>query len=194
MEKYKEIVREIENLPWHKFSPTEIIYVSYCTAVEFAESLRRALVVYPDNENLLEMASGELDTRNLSYQDYSNRGDHWEFLEHFCKKQENGIIPSVNVLGACRDYRSIVNSFNNNERAMTIFSREQELPNIFNKILVAHDWQKLNLGFYKYYLERHIDLDSKDGGHADLTRDFFLDDKKLEAFYEARLDLYKSLY
>jgi hypothetical protein len=190
----KKIVREIENLPWNKFSPTEIIYVSYCTAVEFAESLRKALVVYPDNKNLIEMASGELDTRNLSYKDYNNRGDHWEFLEHFCRKQENGIIPSVSLVDACKYYHSIVNSFNNNERAMTIFSREQELPSIFNKILVAHDWEKLNLGFYKYYLERHIELDSKDGGHGDLTKDFFLDDKKLDAFYKSRLELYKSLY
>ncbi len=76
---------------------------------------------------------------------------------------------------------------------MTIFSREHELPNIFEKILTAHNWNALGFGFYKYYLERHIELDGGEGGHANLVADFETDNKVLLKFYKARLELYQSL-
>jgi hypothetical protein len=193
---YKKLVTEIRELPWGQYDPKAIIYLSLCSAVEFAESLRLALIAYPQNQNLGEMANGELKTNNLSYDDYATYGDHSEFLAHFCKKHN---ITDNSIGDKCffakKDYsRAVRNLGDNKVRAMTIFSREQELPDIFHKIVKAHDWDALGLGFFKYYLERHIAIDSEDGGHGDLTKSFQIDEEMLFKFYTIRLNLYKSLH
>ena len=194
---YKNIVSEITNLPWSQFDPKEIIYLSLTSAVEFAQSLRCALNVYPENTNLQQMAYGELNTNNLYYDDYSRKGDHWQFLDHFCQDQKSGIFISVHwkykIASACDKYYKTLESMSDAERAMTIFSREHELPNIFEEILRAHKWRALGFGFYEYYLERHIELDGEEGGHANLVADFETDDEVLLKFYKARLELYQSL-
>jgi hypothetical protein len=77
---------------------------------------------------------------------------------------------------------------------MTVFSREEELTLIFEKIVAAHDWDTLGFGFYKYYLKQHILFDSGDSGHAHLTKHFPMHEPTLEKFYKARLDLYTSLF
>jgi hypothetical protein len=192
---YKKIVAEIRELPWSRYDPKEIIYLSLCSAIEFAESLRCAITTYPQNENLGEMANGELKTNNLRFEDYATYGDHWEFLSHFCKKYNiNNMNVRYDCIIATNEYlESVQNLGDNKVRAMTIFSREQELPDIFHNIVKAHDWDALGLGFFKYYLNRHIALDSVDGGHGDLTKSFPMDDEILLKFYQVRLQLYKSL-
>jgi hypothetical protein len=192
---YKKIVNEIRELPWAQYDPKKIIFLSLCSAKEFAESLRCAITAYPQNENLDKMAGGELKTNNLSFVDYTTYGDHWEFLNHFCGKHGiNVVYVGDKCFLAQKDYQEAVRSLGDNKvRAMTIFSREQELPDIFHKIVDAHDWNALGLGFFKYYLDRHITIDSADGGHSDLTKDFPLDEKVLEKFYTIRLQLYRSL-
>lgn len=192
---YKQIVEEIKNLPWGQYDPKLIIYSSLISAIEFAESLRCALEIYPNDENLKEMAEGELKTNNLSYDDYNSLGDHWEFLAYFCKKYnitDNTV--GDKMVFAKKDYkRSVRNLGDKSVRAMTIFSREQELANIFHEIIKSHDWEKLGLDFFKYYLERHIAIDSAEGGHGDLTKDFPTDEVKLFEFYKIRRDLYRGL-
>jgi hypothetical protein len=189
---YKLLVQQIRELPWHTYKPKSIMYLSWCTAVEFAESLRCAILAYPDNENLKEMAEGELNTDNLSYDDYNRNGDHQDFLSHFLDKNVYMSNISDEVFNARKAYWEGVKALGDDTvRAMTIFSREQELPGIFEVILKSHDWKKFP--WFRYYLERHIELDSQDGGHAELTKEFPLDESVLEKFYQLRLDLYKSL-
>jgi len=194
---HKEIVSQIQNLPWAQFDPKAIIFLSLCTAVEFAQSLCCALKIYPENVNLQEMAYGELNTDNLSYDDYSRKGDHWQFLDHFCQDQKSGIYTSIHwqakISKACTKYHKVLEIMSDSERAMTIFSREHELPNIFEEILKAHKWKMLGFGFYEYYLERHIELDGEEGGHANLVANFDTDDEVLLKFYKERLELYQSL-
>lgn len=195
--KYKEIVSQIHDLPWSTYDPKEIIFLSLSSAVEFSQSLRCALSLYPENVNLQGMADGELNTTNLSYDDYSRRGDHWQFLDHFCQDSKSGIYTSVHwkhrIASACAEYHKVLESMSDSERAMTIFSREQELSGIFEEIVKSHDWQTLGFGFYQYYLERHIEIDTKEGGHADLVSTFELDEEALHTFYNARLALYESM-
>ncbi len=193
---YKKLVQNIKDLPWYLYDPKSIIFLSWCAALEFAESLRCALEAHPENESIHQMALGELSTRNLSYDDYNSVGDHHQFLEYFIRKNEEEYKDiSVKILTGASNYVSNIrrNFKENKDRAMTIFSREQELPDIFEKILKSHNWDKLGLGWFRYYLERHIELDSSDGGHAELTKDFELDEKVLEMFYTIRLNLYKAL-
>lgn len=191
---YKEVISQITNLPWMQYDPKIIIYFSWCSAVEFAESLRCALKMYHENTNLQQMAYGELKTNNLSFDDYHQKGDHSEFLLHFCRKSGISYDSFDNKFRDAKNiYFQNVRKFSDNARAMTVFSREHELPNIFEEILASHQWNKLGFGFYEYYLERHIELDSEEGGHANLVADFETDDKVLLEFYKARLELYQSL-
>jgi hypothetical protein len=66
------------------------------------------------------------------------------------------------------------------------------LPDIFAEILKAPDWSADGLAAYKYYLKRHILLDSQPGGHAELLDGFTVDDS-VAPFYEARLNLYRCI-
>lgn len=189
---HKIIVQQIANLDWAKASPTDIILLSLCTAKEFAASLRLAVSLYPNDERLKEMVSGELETDNMPFEDYTKKGDHWEFLDHFIKK--HGITStSPKLQSAMDEYVRGVEAFSDTERAMTIFSREEELTGIFEKIVAAHDWDALGLGFYAYYLRQHIFFDSGDKGHAWLTKHFPMHEPTLVEFYKIRLSLYASL-
>ena len=131
---YKEIVRKIAELDWGKASPGDIVLLSRCTAKEFATSLRFASKVYQNDDRLSEMMAGELKTENMIFEDYAKTGDHWEFLEHFINKHD--IRPSKPELETAMDeYNGFVESLADADRAMTVFSREEELTSIFEKIV-----------------------------------------------------------
>ncbi len=193
---YKETIQEIRDLPWSHYHPFSITVLSLASAKEFAESLRSALRAHPKNANLRKMAAGELDTNNLQYGGYvgeDKRGDHYQFLEYFVNRfGVHAKFMKERSEVAVNDYLETVNSMDSQQRAMTVFSREQELPNIFEEILKAHNWQAYGLGFYEYYLQKHIELDSEEGGHGDLTNGFPLDENVLDRFYTARLTMYKG--
>ncbi len=190
---YRNIVKQIADLPWSTVSPEDVILLSRATAIEFAESLRLALDLHPSDPRLQEMASGELKADNLIFENYSKRGDHWEFLDHYIREKK---IETKNerLSDAVEEYTSAVRAMNPEERAMTVFSREEELTSIFRKIVDAHDWDSLGLGFYKYYLESHIEFDSGDKGHHHLTQHFPLHEDVLLRFYQIRLKLYSCLF
>jgi hypothetical protein len=191
---HQTFLNEIHAFPWDKAEPFKIILLSLATAQEFGVSLRMALEVHPDDENLRTMAAGELDTDNLTYRSYHQRGDHFQFLEYFILQFPTWRTSArtENLKNAIRGYGVIMHNMSPEHRAQTIFSRERELPGIFEKILGAHDWDALGFGFYRYYLERHIMLDSASGGHADLTREHELNEDVLLKFYGARYMLYQN--
>ncbi|MEZ4211146.1 MAG: DUF3050 domain-containing protein [Candidatus Paceibacterota bacterium] len=191
MQPYQEKVRQILELPWGDYSPYSIVMISLATAREFAESLRLALEVFPDDKNLKLMAAGVLGTTNLTYGNYKQLGDHWQFLSHFTVRFPHEASEFIRRSShVTEEYLDAVRSMTDKERAMTIFSREQELPGIFKKILDSQNWEGYHLGFYRYYLEEHIRLDSEEGGHAELTQAHELNSEVLDRFYAARLDLY----
>lgn len=190
---YKSVVEKIKNLNWENLPPEDLqklMYLSYASAREFAESLRIARDLYPDNENLKDMAEGELQTSNLSFEDYNQAGDHADFLEFFLKKH-NLLEVTPEIKTATEEYVNVCQSLDPKVRAMTIFSREEELSEIFERILQAKDWTAPGLPPFQYYLKQHIALDAGDGGHADLVKEFPVDDQ-VKSFYEARLQMYQE--
>lgn len=190
---YKKVIEEIKNLEWEKLSAEELqqlMYLSYAAAVEFAEAVRIALELYPENEKIKAMAGGELSTDNLENEEYKESGDHCEFLKHFLDKYQ--IVPSGQVKQTADEYLAACRKLSAHTRAMSIFSREQELHSIFEEILKAKDWSADGLKEYRYYLERHIGLDTEEGGHGELTEQMPIDDS-VQEFYEARLNLYRAL-
>jgi hypothetical protein len=193
--KYKDKVQQIRDFPWSRYHPESISLLSLISAKEFAASLRCALKVYPDDVQLKKMAEGELQTNNLIYGDYNKVGDHWEFLDHYLRRgfgfQFKVMKERALTFGASQ-YLNTVEQMTNEERAMTVFSREQELPNIFLAIRHAHPWGGFGYDFYRYYLWRHIELDSGDEGHGALTKKYKLNARVLDRFYTARLQMYKG--
>ena len=191
MENYREIVNRIVSLNWSNLTQTsleQLMFLSLETAKEFARSLRAALDLYPKDILLQSMATEELMTDNLRFDGYYLEGDHWMFLDHFLQ----GMIPAIHMSAACAMYRRAVEEFDPRICAMSIFSRELELPGIFVQILAVPVWQQelpKHLQSFQYYLERHVALDSQEGGHGDLVKHYEITED-VRPFYEARLKLY----
>lgn len=188
---YHSIVNNIIRLPWKNLSTTDLgqlMFVSLATAQEFAESLGIALQLYPQDSLLKSMAAGELQTNNLRFENWERAGDHWEFLKHFLA----GSAAPAETAAACKAYKKTVRSLNPQIRAMSIFSREDKLPHVFSQILAAPVWENTlpqHLQALHFYLLKHIELDSKTGGHRDMVSHFPITDK-VTPFYQARLQLY----
>lgn len=193
---YKQLVAKICNLRWDLAAVPNLLslmILSAHAAREFAESLRIALKEHADNPAFQEMAAGELNVSNLQFDNYVGPGDHADFLWHFILK--HGVLGKtsshVDTVGAT--YVNQVRRLNREVRIMSIVSREQELPGVFTSILKANGWDELpELRAFKYYLERHIALDSGEGGHADLLSKFEVTDA-VTPFYKARLKMYRTL-
>ncbi len=197
MQSFKTVVAQIRNLPWQKLASHELLklmVLSAYAALEFAESLRIALKLNPDNPSLREMADGELypEAHNLQHDDYDQPGDHSAFLLHFIKKHGlNQMFPDAVAAGEA--YLAQVRELPDEVRAMSIISRETELSGIFERILEDQDWSTPPLPAFRYYLARHIELDSaEETGHAALLSGFAVDDSVTE-FYRIRLCLYEGL-
>lgn len=192
--KYQELVKRIRGLDWCSLDSRglqRLMVLSAYSAREFGESLRLTLELHPRNLALKQMASEELRTDNLSFGDYNQKGDHSEFLGHFIDKYD--LLQKDSDLKRIGErYMARIRALPEMVRVMSIVSRERELPGIFTQILTAPDWKAKGLPEYRYYLQRHIDLDSDEGGHADMLSNFQVDDS-IVPFYEARLNMYRCL-
>ncbi len=193
---YQKIIAKIQGLRWSFARPSDLLSImilSGYAAREFAESLRITLELHPDNEAFQEMARGELKTDNLRFNNYAKVGDHSEFLWHFIT--EHGVIPQYagRNVDAGLAYELQVKELAPEVRVMSIVSRERALPGIFEEILKARGWATHPaLRAFSYYLRRHIELDSGEGGHAALLSKFKVDDRVLP-FWEARLKMYEAV-
>jgi hypothetical protein len=192
---YKTWVNKILELPFENLSSHElqqVWYLSWVAAVEFGEALRIAQDIYPDHAGLQEMIMGELETTNLALHDFQEARDHHEFLAHFLKK--HGVMePMEAELGElAADYLAKCRALDPKIRAMTVFSREEELSGIFARFLDSEEknWDAPGLYAFKHYLTTHIVLDSSEGGHHELTNDFPIDDS-VEPFYNARFHSFR---
>lgn len=215
---YKNTVKQLLNIQWQRLKTqkelTQLMYISLITAIEFSQSLRIALRLNSENENLLKMSQGELMTDNLSFADYNKVGDHWEFLFHFLFKhgyvKESRInLGNLWVYHLTRDighevikevinYATATEFMPSQDRAMSIFSREEELSKIFQNMLekvpvFKEENLPEHLLAFKYYLERHIALDSSEGGHHDLVKGLEITDN-VDIFYKHRLRLYDGAF
>ncbi len=193
MDNHKKHVEQIIALPWERLSARDLqslMHLSYFTAIEFAESLRITLNLFPDDNLILQMAEGELNTNNLSHDGYNKTADHYAFLEHFINR--DGIPLEKPVAMAASDYLSFCRKQSDTFRAETIFSREEELSKIFQRITTAKDWKEKGLPAFRYYLDTHITIDSAEGGHHDLIKHRPVT-QDISGFYQHRLEMYRSI-
>jgi hypothetical protein len=195
MSSLRQTISAIKNLRWASLGSVElqqVMVLSGYAALGFAESLRLACELYPESENLRKVAAGELQTTNLRFDGFTGPGDHAHFLWHFIRKHQLAEKCPRAVIEAGERYLAAVRALAPEVRAMSIFSRERELPDIFSEILKAQDWTAPGLPAYRYYLDRHVLLDSQPCGHGDLLAGFPVDESVAE-FYEIRLDLYRCV-
>ncbi len=212
MKNYQSYVDQINQVDWSRIEPLRIIHVSLCFAKEFAQTVRSCIPQYHHLDQFQQFIVGEIDTDNLQYEGYTRTADHWQFLDYFLDKERshanfislqdliafnmNTALPLIQM----SDYVRYCDSLEQEQKLLTLVSREKELQGIFQKILVAHDWGALRYGFYKYFLERHLELDGVEGGHEDLMKSLVdldqLDPQQeifLEQFWQKRLAVYQSL-
>lgn len=192
---YKDYVSAIRALPFENLTSGElqtVWYLSWVAAVEFAEALRLTERLYPDHAGLQAMVLGELETTNLALGEFQEPADHHAFLGHFLRK--HGVMERMDAeLGQdARAYLASCRSLDEQARAMTVFSREEELSGIFARILDAPDWSAPGLYAFRHYLSTHIVLDSSEGGHHDLVSDFPVDET-VRPFYEARFRTFEKV-
>ena len=194
MEDYRSVIREILDLNWESLDSEELqklMILSAFSALEFADTLRLTVKLNPKNNSLRKMADEELNTDNLSFKDYKKRGDHAQFLWYFINKYNlTQKFPDIKKAG--EKYIKKVKSLSSEVRVMSIVSRENELPGIFTRVLTAKKWKAEGLPEFKYYIKRHIFLDSHEGGHADMLSNFKIDDN-VANFYKIRLEMYRSI-
>lgn len=191
MTQTEEIVTSIQQLPWKTMNPHVLVWTFCEMGKEYAESVKITQKTYPNNPAIKKLVEEELDTDNLSYNGYNKKADHWKFLEHFLKQNPESIIPE-NLKLTFEKSDKIIKAMSDEERAMTVFIREKRGPGIFKTILASHDWESMGLGYFKYYLERHIELDSQEGGHGTLADIFPIDERIATQFYQTRLDTYTA--
>ena len=143
---YKSWVKKIVDLPFQDLSSRELVqmcYLSWVAAVEFAEALRVAERVHGDHAGLQDMIAGELQTSNLAFGDYRRAGDHHEFLAHFLGKDGQLAELEAELGSYAAEYLGQCRALDDETRAMSVFSREEELPGIFTRFLQApkENWQ-----------------------------------------------------
>jgi len=194
MVSYKSVVKKIVNLKWGSLDEEDLqklMILSAYSALEFAESLRITVKMNSKNKALKEMAEEELNTDNLSFEDYNVKGDHFKFLWHFINKY--GLLKKFGSLEKVGEtYMNHVRKLPKKVRVMSIVSREEELPNIFARILTTKNWKAEGLKAYRFYLKEHIALDSDEGGHADKLKNMKVGNEVAD-FYRIRLEMYKCI-
>lgn len=187
----EKVISSIKKLPWDKMDPHLLVWTFYKTGKEYADTLRVVSKTYPNNNLIKGLVEEELDTDNLNYGGYKNRADHFKFLEHFFDREKLKGIPDALHLAIDRAERSIELS-SDYERSMTLFIRESSALGILGLVKNVHDWENLGLGYFKYYINRHLELDEASGGYGNLAENFQINDHIALKFYQERFDIFKN--
>lgn len=222
----KNYIEKIHEIKWSEISPFQIMFASLVFAKEFSQTARYFISDKPgfgSTSQFREFIAGEIDTDNLVYDDYNRQGDHWEFLTHFMSKdnfrdklkkhhavtsgklrnsfglEEYGVeifFDDSLTTKAIDQYQNYIETLHGEHRMATLVSREKYLHGIFQKVLESHDWDTLGFGFFRYFLERHIELDSSENGHDNLMSQV-LDLEKYDfymiTFWHFRWKIYATL-
>lgn len=189
-----EIIEVLSAMPFSTLSEIELqrlmIVMAYVSE-EFAESIRIALLLYPDNEGFAEVSRGEIQTDNLQFGDFNGSADHSEFLFHFIKKYKlDEKFPETVLAG--KEFQERIRTLPGDIRAMSVASRETIGYDFFSQILRAKDWTLPGLPEFQYFLAAHVAIDGAEGGHGDLLEEFPVTSEVM-TFYDAFIDTCRTI-
>jgi hypothetical protein len=174
-----DAVRLICTLNWRALDCSELVDVAwayYYFSVQFRENVELARDLYPDDELLGELDRGERDTDNLSpwpgVAAAGERMNHDEFMRRalLLTPIESNRKRRLESIGT--NYLARVKATDTTSRVHSLASYENGgLMSVFLAILTAPTWDEPVLRAFKYFLERHIHLDSDpNAGHGALCR------------------------
>jgi hypothetical protein len=183
---YQKVVDEIAALAWSELDQNELLAVAqayYYFSVQFCETVEIACRLYPSDEKLIELRSGECDTDNLSpYPGVAKPGEkmnHDEFMRRVLAMSslDPDARTRIDRLGAA--YLAEIRRVGEDTRVISLPSYEDGgLQTVFSAVLAAQHWDDPALRAFRHFLIGHIDLDSDpEGGHGSLCRHLIADDR-----------------
>jgi hypothetical protein len=173
---YEKALSEIQGIEWPKVDPRDIILLIGSSAFEFMVSKKQALSIYPGDPFLRRIA---------------DKDDQWNFLRDSIKGAR--VDPNFSVVRATSIYFFAVDNMRDEERALTVFSREEEFSPIFSKIRESHKWEEAGFGFFGRYLDLRVSQATEKWGTSHLAKNFPGYRKALNEFYNIKLEFYKSV-
>jgi hypothetical protein len=183
---YKELIQDICELNWSRLPQEDLISVAwayYYFSIQFRECLEIARNLYPEDERLLELDSGERDTSNLSpWPGVAAPGEKMNHDEFMRRTLELTPVPEsrkreLTALG--QGYLARTRAMDTHVRALALASYEDGgLEAVFGAFLKAPAWDGPLLQAFKHFLEKHIEFDSDpDAGHGALCRHLVPDER-----------------
>lgn len=185
---YKNVIHEIHDMEWESLDKESFLraaHAYYYFSVQFRENLLVARSLFPQDEKLQQLESGECDTSNLSpwpgVAAADEKMNHDEFMRRLLLLSP---LPEATLrefhsvgeayLAAARGTEPIV-------RALSISSYEDGgLETVFRAMLRAPDYDNPALGAFRHFLAEHIRFDSDpEEGHGALSRHLRPDDRIL---------------
>ena len=190
---FRDVIDNICALNWGNLVENDLVnvaWVYYYFSIQFRESLEIARKLYPDDDKLVELDSGERNTDNLSpwpgVAAAGERMNHDEFMRRTLELRKIPADRQRNLAALGQAYLSKTRTMDVNSRAMALASYEDGgLERVFRAILTAPKWNGPLLQAFKHFLSEHIRFDSDPGqGHGALCRHLAPDDRILPLWME----------
>jgi hypothetical protein len=194
--RFKQVIGEICDLGWSGLDEAEVVdaaWAYYFFSVQFQENLDVARALYPDDPKLVELASEESDTDNLSpWPDVAAEGEklnHCVFMRRVLELVPIADEKRYRFEAAGARYLENIRAMDPHTRALSIASYEDGgLERVFGAMLKTPPAENKVVEGFRYFLFAHIQFDSDpDGGHGALARHLAPDDRVLplwSAFYD----------
>jgi len=156
-----------------------ISHAYYFFSIQFRENLEIACDLYPDDAKLSRLYEEECDTDNLSpwpgITRTAEKVDHDEFIRRALLLESWRKITNIDEIGT--SYLVKIRRHTPLTRAKSIASYEDDgLRRVFLSMLQAPRWDGPALGAFRFFLLKHVEFDSREGGHGSLSKHLAADD------------------
>lgn len=180
---FREIINYICSAQWRSATSCqmlEVCHAYYYFSIQFRENLEIACCLYPDDDRLSCLYEEECDTDNLSpwpgIARMAEKIDHDEFIRRALLLEPPWKFRAyIDEVGT--SYLAKIRRHAPATRAKSIASYEDDgLRRVFLSMLQAPRWDGPVLGAFRFFLLKHVEFDSREGGHGSLSRHLAADD------------------
>lgn len=178
-----------ETLTQEELQQLMILWVYH--AQDYAEAIGIAIAKYPDHTGFQGLAKGELHANNLKFGDYTEVGNHDDFLRHFVEKYDLfTLYPTAKAAG--EKFLASTRGLSDDTRIMSVASRQYLRVDFFGDILNAPKWELPGLPEFRYFLVMHMTSPATEGERINMLEEFPLTAEVL-LFYSLFLRLCRTL-
>ncbi len=192
---YRRVIDEICQLRWAELSVEQMMLAAwayYYFSIQFRENLQIARELFPEDDKLRDLESGECDTDNLSpwpgVGESGEKMNHDEFMRRALELTPIDDETRAHVSAAGQAYLARVRQLDPVCRAISIASYEDGgLESVFKAILSFRAWDNALLQAFEHFLAEHLRFDSDpEQGHGALSRHLAVDDRILPLWEDFR--------